>query len=250
VRQEEDGIRRYCHIGTGNYNEKTARIYEDVGLLTCDSEIGADLTQLFNYLTGYGRQEQFRRLLVAPGQLRPKLLDLIANEQRAGTSGRITLKMNSLVDDDMIDALYDASRAGVRVDLVVRGICCLRPGVPGLSENISVRSIVGRYLEHSRVFCFANGNGAGEAAYYIGSADLMPRNLDRRVEALVPVDDRAMQDRLREVLEVNLDDDELAWELLADGSWRKVQSTKGINTHRELARLAKDRAKSDMRIVG
>ncbi|HEX4906366.1 MAG TPA: RNA degradosome polyphosphate kinase [Acidimicrobiales bacterium] len=249
VRQEDDGIRRYCHIGTGNYNEKTARAYEDLGLLTCDPEIGADLTQLFNYLTGYGRQERFRRLLVAPGQLRPKLLQLIANEERAGTSGRITLKMNSLVDDDMIEALYEASQAGVKVDLIIRGICCLRPGVPGLSENIRVRSIVGRYLEHSRIFCFANGHGDGKAAFYIGSADLMPRNLDRRVEALVPVDDRGMQMRLREILDVNLADDELAWELLPDGSWRKVQNRHGVNTHRELAQLAKDRAKSDMRVV-
>ena len=249
VRQEDDGIRRYCHIGTGNYNEKTARTYEDLGLLTCDPEIGADLTQLFNYLTGYGRQERFRRLLVAPGQLRPKLLELIANEQRAGSSGCITLKMNSLVDDDMIEALYEASQAGVQVDLIIRGICCLRPGVPGLSENIRVRSIVGRYLEHSRVFCFANGHGDGRAAFYIGSADLMPRNLDRRVEALVPVDDRAMQSRLREILDVNLADDELAWELLSDGSWRKVANEKGVNTHRELAQLAQERAKSDMRVV-
>jgi polyphosphate kinase len=243
VRQEEDGIRRYCHVGTGNYNERTARDYEDLGLLTCDPDIGADLTQLFNYLTGYGRQERFRRLVVAPGQMRPKLQELIERESKAGESGRITLKMNGLDDDRIIDALYDASQRGVRIDLIVRSICCLRPGVPGLSENISVRSIVGSYLEHSRIFCFANGAGPGEPVFYIGSADLRSRNLDRRVEALVPVDDPAMQGRLREVLDVNLADDELAWELLPDGSWRKVPSRDGIDTHRELRQLARDRAR-------
>ncbi|HVM54948.1 MAG TPA: RNA degradosome polyphosphate kinase [Acidimicrobiales bacterium] len=251
VRQEDDGIRRYCHIGTGNYNEKTARTYEDLGLLTCDPDIGADLTQLFNYLTGYGRQERFRRLLVAPGQLRPRLLQLIANEERHGTSGRITMKMNSIADDDMIDALYEASKAGVKIELIVRGICCLRPGVKGLSENITVRSIVGRYLEHSRIFCFANGRETGKAAYFMGSADLMPRNLDRRVEAVVPVEDRSLQARLREILDVNLADDELSWELLPDGSWRKVPNRQGINTHRELAQLARERTKhSDIRALG
>ena len=250
VRQEDDGIRRYCHIGTGNYNERTARTYEDLGLLTCDPAIGADLTQLFNYLTGSGRQDRFRRLVVAPGQLRPQLLQLIANEERHGSSGRITIKMNSLADDDMIDALCDASRAGVKIDLIVRGICCLRPGVPGLSDNIRVRSIVGRYLEHSRIFYFANGRESGKAAYYIGSADLMPRNLDGRVEALVPVDDTSMQARLREILDVNLADDELAWDLMPDGSWRKVPTDHAINTHRELARLAAERVKqSDIRVI-
>jgi polyphosphate kinase len=250
VRQEEDGIRRYCHVGTGNYNERTARTYEDLGLLTCDPEIGADLTQLFNYLTGYGRQERFRRLLVAPGQLRPRLLQLIANEQRHGASGRITIKVNGIDDADMIDALYEASQAGVRIDLIVRSICCLRPGVAGLSENIHVRSIVGRYLEHSRIFYFANGKGAGKPSYLIGSADLRSRNLDRRVEALVPVDDRSLQMRLHEVLDVNLADDELAWELLSDGSWRRVPSQHGVNTHRELAQLAREHAKqSDIRVL-
>jgi polyphosphate kinase len=243
VRQEEDGIRRYCHVGTGNYNEKTARTYEDLGLLTCDPQIGADLTQLFNYLTGYGRQERFRRLLVAPGPLRPKLAQLIAAEARAGTSGRIIMKMNSLVDEEMIQALYAASSAGVRIDLIIRGICCLRPGVGGLSENIRVRSIVGRYLEHSRVYHFANGGGPGAASYYIGSADLMPRNLDRRVEALVPIEDRAAQARLREILDVNLADDELSWTLSPDGTWTKVPTHDGINTHRELQQLAVERSK-------
>ncbi len=244
VRQESDGIRRYCHVGTGNYNEKTARLYEDLGLLTCDPDIGADLSQLFNYLTGYGRQERFRRLLVAPGPLRPRIAELIAAEADAepGT-GRIVMKMNNLVDTEMIDALYAASRAGVEIDLVVRGICCMRAGVPALSETIRVRSIVGRYLEHSRIFFFANGKGPGRPAYYMGSADLMPRNLDRRVEAVIPIDDPALQARLQQVLDVNLDDDVLAWELEPDGSWRKVETTIGVNTHQSLQRLARERAR-------
>jgi polyphosphate kinase len=245
VRQEEAGIRRYCHVGTGNYNERTARLYEDIGLLTCDPEVGADLTQLFNYLTGYGRQERFRKLMVAPGPLRPRLADLIANEAMAPAgTGRITMKMNSLVDAQMIEALYAASAAGVEVDLIVRGICCLRPGVAGLSERIRVRSIVGRFLEHSRIFHFANGNGPGRPAYWFGSADLMPRNLDRRVEAVVPVDEPTLQARLQQVLDVNLADDELAWELLPDGAWRKVPTTVGVNTQEALARLAKERARA------
>jgi polyphosphate kinase len=244
VRQEDDGIRRYCHIGTGNYNEKTARLYEDLGLLTCDPDIGADLSQLFNYLTGYGRQEQFRKLLVAPGPLRPRLAQLIAGEAEAAPgTGRITMKMNSLVDVDMIDALYAASAAGVEIDLVVRGICCLRPGVPGLSERVRVRSIVGRFLEHSRIFYFANGDGPGQAAWYFGSADLMPRNLDRRVEAVVQVEDPESQRRLQQVLDVNLADDELAWELHADGCWRKVPPGEGVNTHVALWELAKERSR-------
>ena len=243
VRQEEDGIRRYCHIGTGNYNEKTARLYEDIGLLTCDPDIGADLTQLFNYLTGYGRQERFRKLLVAPGPLRPRLAELIANEARAPSgTGRITMKMNSLVDVEMIDALYAASCAGVEIDLVVRGICCLRPGVPGMSERIRVRSIIGRFLEHSRIFYFANGEGEGRPAWYVGSADLMPRNLDRRVEAVAPVSDPELRQRLQEIFDVNFSDDELAWELNPDGTWRKVARVKGINTHEALRRLARARA--------
>jgi len=242
VRQEPDGIRRYCHVGTGNYNERTARTYEDLGVLTCDADVGADLSQLFNYLTGFGRQERFRKLVVAPGALRAHLLDLIAREE--SVSGRIVLKMNSLVDAEMIDALYKASQAGVRIDLIVRGICCLRPGVPGLSELIRVRSIVGRYLEHSRISYFANGAGPSQPVYLIGSADLMPRNLDRRVEALLPVEGPELQQRLQEVLDVNLADDELAWELHADGSWRKVAQERGVNTHVSLERLATSRLPS------
>jgi polyphosphate kinase len=241
VRQEADGIRRYCHIGTGNYNEKTARTYEDLGILTCDPAIGADLTQLFNYLTGFARQQRFRKLLVAPDALRPRLIELIEREA-ATPQGRIVMKMNSLVDVEMIDALYAASQGGVEIDLIVRGICCLRPGVPGLSEHIRVRSIVGRYLEHSRIYHFANGDGRRRPVYLIGSADLMPRNLDRRVEALVPIEDPKLQVQLQEILDVNLRDDELAWALLPDGSWRKEPTIHGVSTHAVLERLVADRA--------
>jgi len=236
VRDEEDGLRRYCHVGTGNYNPKTARIYEDIGLLTSDDDLGADLTHLFNYLTGYGDHLEYRKLLVANATLRARLTELILAEGHdpAG-AGRIVMKMNSLVDTQLIDALYEASSGGARIDLVVRGICCLRPGVPGLSENIRVRSIVGRYLEHSRIFAFGE---RGERHYYIGSADLMPRNLDRRVEAVTPVTDPALTARLQEILDVNLADDRLAWELGPDATWRKVPEGDGWSTHDRLQELA------------
>jgi polyphosphate kinase len=243
VRDEVDGIRRYCHIGTGNYNGRTAKLYEDLGLLTADAEIGADLTQLFNFLTGYGRDVQYERLLVAPHTLRPRIEQLIRGEMAASPgSGRIILKMNSLVDAAIIDTLYEASSAGVEIDLIIRGICCLRPGVPGLSERIRVRSIVGRYLEHSRIFYFANGAGSGEPAYYLGSADLMPRNLDRRIEALTPVDAPELQARLSAILDVNLADDVLAWRLGPDGAWAHVERVDGIETHTRLQELALARA--------
>jgi polyphosphate kinase len=240
VRNDPDRMRRYCHIGTGNYNPKTAKLYEDLGLLSADDDLGADLTQLFNFLTGYSREVPYRRLLVAPHWMRDGLVDLIRGEVAAGPErGRIVLKMNSLVDSLMIEELYAASAAGIQVDLIVRGICCLRPGVPGLSENIRARSIVGRYLEHSRIYHFANGSGEGRPAYYIGSADLMPRNLDRRVEALVPITDPALQERLREVLEVNLADDELAWKLDgATGQWTRTHGAGGVNTHERLQESA------------
>jgi polyphosphate kinase len=238
VRREAGGIRRYAHVGTGNYNPVTAKLYEDLGLLTADPEIGADLTDLFNVLTGYSRQREYRRLLVAPYDLRPKLLELIHRESRPG--GRIVMKMNSLVDADMIDALYAASQAGADIDLVVRGICCLRPGVPGLSDRIRVRSLVGRYLEHSRIFRF----GRRRAGYdhYFGSADLMPRNLDRRVEALTPVLDPALKLRLDKVLRVALQDDSLAWRLRSDGTWTKVHGRKGFDSQVQLHELALERA--------
>jgi polyphosphate kinase len=246
VRDEPDGIRRYCHIGTGNYNSRTARTYEDVGLLTCAPEVGADLTQLFNFLTGYGRDVQYQTLLVSPHTTRAGLEALIANEvavARAGGPGAITLKMNSLVDTRTIDLLYEASQAGVEIDLVVRGICCLIPGRQGLSERIRVRSIVGRYLEHSRIYRFANGGGTGQPSVLIGSADLMPRNLDRRVEALVPVDDPDLQARLEEILEVNLADDVLAWTLDEEGRWTRVAGDGHVDTHLRLQEIARSRAR-------
>ena len=243
VRDEPEGIRRYVHIGTGNYNSTTAKLYEDLGLFTSDDDIGSDLTHLFNYLTGYGRNLRYEKLLTAPHTLRPRMTELIFNEINAERdnpgSGCIRVKVNSLVDPDMTEALYAASQAGVQIDLIVRGICCLRPGVPGLSDNIRVRSIVGRYLEHSRIFEFANGNGPGEVAYYIGSADWMPRNLDRRVEAVVEVDDRSLQARLREIIEVNLADDVLAWSLGPDGEWTRVPSVAQCDAHLRLQELAR-----------
>jgi polyphosphate kinase len=246
VRDEPDGVRRYCHVGSGNYNSKTARTYEDVGLLTADPDIGADLTQLFNYLTGYGRDVHYSSLLVSPHTTRTGLEKLIKREVKAAKAGKpaaITLKMNSLVDEALIEALYGASKAGVEVDLIVRGICCLVPGVPGLSERIRVRSIVGRYLEHSRIFRFANGAGQGRPHYLIGSADLMPRNLDRRVEALVPVVDPELQARLQEILDVNLADDVLAWLLDADGVWHHVEPVGEVDTHVRLQEIARARVR-------
>jgi polyphosphate kinase len=239
VRQEAGGIRLYGHIGTGNYNPDTARIYEDVGLLTANTNLGSDLTELFNYLTGYSQRRDYRKLLVAPVALRPRLLELIAGQAHEG--GRITIKVNNLADPQIIDALYDASQAGCQMDFIVRSVCCLRPGVPGLSERIRVRSIVGRYLEHSRISRF--GTPGVDAVYYIGSADLMVRNLDERVEALVPVTDPVLTARLDEILSVNLTDDVLAWELQPDGSWTKVPTRVGVNTHKRLQELALARAR-------
>ncbi|MGI9597485.1 MAG: hypothetical protein ACR2QK_15075, partial [Acidimicrobiales bacterium] len=250
IRDESDGIRRYCHVGTGNYNSKTARIYEDIGVLTASPAVGEDLTQLFNFLTGYGRDVSYQRLLVAPGSLRPSLDELIQAEIDAPPGeGRIIFKMNSLVDARIIDRLYEASQAGVEIDLVVRGICCLIPGVPGMSENIRVRSLVGRNLEHSRLYFFANGGALeledavdesiGLERFYLGSADLMPRNLDRRVEVLLRVDDADCQSRLHEILRVNLEDTALAWELDADGTYRRIDGDS--NAHDVFERLAAER---------
>ena len=241
VREEPDGIRRYCHIGTGNYNHRTARIYEDIGILTADPEIGADVADLFNHLTGYGREIRYSKLLVAPDQLRPGLEALIDNEIASGR-GRMILKMNGLVDVRMAEKLYEASQVGVDIDLIIRGQCSLKPGIPGLSDRIRVRSIIGRYLEHSRIYHFANGNGRGEPATYIGSADLMSRNLNRRVEALVRLDDPRTQQRVREILDVLLKDDRLAWTLAGDGVWTKRRGPAAIDTHARLQQLARGRA--------
>jgi polyphosphate kinase len=279
VREEGGRIRRYCHVGTGNYNSSTARLYEDVGILTASSAVGEDLTDLFNFLTGYSRQATYRQLIVAPLALRSKMIELIEKEGSYGANGRIVWKLNNLVDKKIIDALYAVSQAGTQVDLIIRAMCCLRPGVLGLSENIRVRSLVGRYLEHSRIFYFSEGAGAlarpptfaGEAGprpartdneggtmpappgrvglslpsggrYLIGSADMMERNLDRRVEALVDVTSEDVRARLREILEVVLADDELAWELSADGSWDKVPVTKHFNAQRHFQELALSRS--------
>jgi polyphosphate kinase len=239
VRAEGGVIRRYCHVGTGNYNPVTARVYEDVGLLSADPELTADVADLFNYLTGYSNQRSYRKVLVAPGGLRKALLDLINEETEAGPEGRIVFKVNNLIDPAMIEGLYAASRAGVEIDLVVRSMCCLQPGLKDLSETIRVRSIVGRYLEHSRIFRF--GGGTRPARYYIGSADLMQRNLDRRVECVAPVDDPGLQARLDEVLEIALNDDVLAWELGTSG-WHKVPTIAGLNSQIRLEEIALERS--------
>jgi polyphosphate kinase len=278
VREEGDGIRRYCHIGTGNYNSSTARLYEDIGILTASPALGEDLTDLFNFLTGYSRQSAYRQLIVAPLALRSKIIELIEKEAERGPAGRIVWKLNNLVDRKTIDALYAASQSGAQIDLIVRAVCGLRPGVPGLSETIRIRSLVGRYLEHSRIYYFGDGAttdfpttgfpGAGGddvsedrgtpagydgqaglavlpegGRYLMGSADIMERNLDRRVEALVDVTSPEIQARLREILEVNLADDELAWELAPDGTWYKVAGSKHINAQRYFQELALARSK-------
>ena len=224
VRREGDGIRRYIHLGTGNYNAVTAQLYEDLGMFTCDPDIGADATDLFNYLTGYSGKRDYRKLLVAPINLRERMTALIRREikhHKAGHQGHLIFKMNALVDPPIIQELYRASQAGVKVDLLVRGICCLRPGLKGVSENITVTSIVGRFLEHSRVYWFDN---AGNQEVYLGSADLMPRNINRRVEVLFPVQDQRLANYLRnEVLQTYLSDNVKARRMQTDGSYIRVK---------------------------
>lgn len=229
VRQEADGLRRYCHVGTGNYNPKTARIYTDLGLLTCDPVVGQDMTRLFNQLSGYAPKSSFHRLLVAPRTVRSGLIQRIRREEdaaRAGKEAWIKIKVNSIVDEKTIDALYRASQAGVKIDIVERGICTLKPGVPGLSENIRVRSILGRFLEHSRIYAFANSDGPqigeGPAAgpeVWIGSADLMHRNLDRRVEALVRITAPEQIDELIKYVDLQMADSTASWHMEADGTY-------------------------------
>jgi len=243
MRREGDQVHRYAHIGTGNYNENTARTYEDIGVFTADPDLGSDLSDLFNYLTGYSRQTRYRSLAVSPGGIRSTIVELIRAEA-ARSDGLITLKMNSLVDAGIIDELYRASRAGARVDLCVRGICSLIPGVPGLSDNITVRSVIGRYLEHSRIYRF--GARGRERTYYYGSADMMPRNLDRRVEALAPVGDPDLQFRLDEILDVIFADDMLAWNLGPDRTWTRVHGDAGIDTHVALQDLAITRSNAHL----
>jgi polyphosphate kinase len=243
VRREGDRVVRYAHVGTGNYNESTARMYEDVGVFTADPDLGSDLSDLFNFLTGYSRQTRYRSLAVSPIGVRKEITGLIESEA-ARSDGQITMKMNSLVDPGIIEALYVASQAGTRIDLCVRGICSLVPGVSGLSENIRVRSIVGRYLEHSRIYRF--GARGREREYFIGSADMMPRNLDRRVEALAPVTDPDLQFRLDEILDVNFADENLAWELGSDRVWARVNGDTGVDAHVELQDLAMARSSAHL----
>ncbi len=250
VRREADGIRRYCHIGTGNYNADTSRNYEDLGILTSDEVIGADLSNLFNHLTGFSRPPSTRRLVLAPNGFRPWILDQIARQAVQGVEGSIAIKVNGLTDVEVIDALYGASQAGVTVSLIVRGVCCIRPGVPGLSENITVRSIVGRFLEHSRIYRFGHPVDAtnpasilNPATYHIGSGDLMERNLSGRIEALAPVRDLALCARLEEVLSLNFADNMNAWTLTADGSWEKVVGDDDFSARRRFESLALERAK-------
>ncbi len=256
VRREVDGIRRYCHIGTGNYNADTARNYEDLGILTSNEVIGADLTNLFNHLTGFSRPPATESIILAPNRFRPWVLEQIANQAAFGEAGNIAIKVNGLTDAEVIDALYAASKAGSRIALIVRAMCCLRPEVRGLSENITVRSIVGRFLEHSRVYRFGHPQpghrGLEEARsvstdnparYFIGSGDLMERNLNGRIEAFVPVTDPDLCLRLEDVLSMNLDDDMNAWQLRADGSWIRVPTALGFSARRRFETLALERGK-------
>ncbi|HXA30994.1 MAG TPA: polyphosphate kinase 1 [Acidimicrobiales bacterium] len=228
ARREDDGVRRYCHIGTGNYNSRTALNYEDLGLLTSNEDIAIDVGNMFNYLTGYSRPAAYQNLVVAPVSLRTQLMEWIDREALAGPEGRIILKANGLTDPAVIDRLYRASAAGVSIDLIIRSRCCLRPGVPGLSENIRVRSIVGRFLEHSRVYRFG-GVGDRPLLITLGSADLMERNLDRRIEAIVPIEAPELQERLVALLDLALLDDANTWTLQGDGSWVRVPSGIGIS---------------------
>jgi polyphosphate kinase len=237
VREEPDGtLRRYCHLGTGNYHPTTARVYEDYGLLTADPVIGEDVTALFNHLTGYSRTGAYQRLLVAPEALRAGIVSRInrqAERARAGQQARIAFKTNALVDEVVVDALYRASQAGVPVDLWVRGICALRPGIAGLSDNIRVRSVLGRFLEHSRVYAFGAGDDE-DSEVWIGSADMMHRNLDRRVELLVRIADLAHQRGVRRFMDMGMDDGTSSWWLNADGYWTRHNRDEAGNPLRDV----------------
>jgi polyphosphate kinase len=249
VRREDDRLRCYAHIATGNYNSKTATLYTDLGLFTCREEICEDLVDLFAYLTGRSLKREYRKLLVAPQTMRKGFLSMIQREAanaQAGRPSRIVAKMNQLEDPEVIQALYDASRAGVPIDLAVRGFCCLRPGVPGLSENIRVVSVVGRFLEHARIFYFLNDSPEnGGEQFYLSSADWMSRNLSHRVEAAVPVEDPSLRARLREILDVTLADNRQAWDLQPDGRWiqrRPAENQPERGTHAIFMQLTKQRA--------
>jgi len=252
VRQDYDGLRRYVHVGTGNYHSGTARLYCDLGFLTCDGEIGSDATELFNYLTtGYTPSRNYLKMIPAPKLLKKTLIAKIEREislHTADNPGLIRFKMNALDDADIVAALYRASRAGVVVELVVRDSCRLRPGLPGISETVRVVSIVGRFLEHSRIYCFRNG---GEEEIYIGSADAMKRNLEDRVEVIVPVEDRALQGEIRMLLEIHLHDQRSAWEMQPDGSYLQRTPAEGqdhAGSHALIIALAEKRQKAAARL--
>jgi len=249
VRREGNGLRRYVHIGTGNYHATTARLYEDIGLFTADPETAADIADLFNFVTGFGRPQRFRKLLVAPFNLRKSLVEAIRNVAAAaedGKTARIRLKCNSLTHTEVIEELYKASQAGAEIDCIVRANCTLVPGVPGVSENIRVRSVLGRFLEHSRIYCFEADD---ERTYLIGSADLMPRNLDHRIEVVVPIEDAHARNEIESILKALLADNAQAWELHSDGAWARV--TPGKSERRRPAQAAfmrrRDRARRHAR---
>ena len=243
IRDEEDGLRAYYHVGTGNYNPRTATLYTDLGLFSCDPDIGADIMDVFNFLTGYSRQSQYRKLLIAPVNMRQRFAEMIDDEishAKHGRPAQIIAKMNGLEDGPLIRKLYEASQAGVSIDLIVRGNCRVRPGLPGISDNIRVISVIGRFLEHSRIWYFTNG---GEPRYYIGSADWMRRNLSNRVEAITPIEDPRLQELLMHILQVSLNDRRQAWEMLPDGRYRRRQtrpddnhSPAALGTHQVLMR--------------
>jgi polyphosphate kinase len=221
IREEDDGLRAYYHIGTGNYNVKTATLYTDLGLFSCNPELGADLMDLFNFLTGYSRQTDYRKLLVAPVNMRTHFIEMIKQETElalAGKPARIIAKMNGLEDPAIVRALYEASQAGVVIDLIIRGNCRIMPGLPGISENIRVISIIGRFLEHSRIFYFLND---GNPRYFLGSADWMQRNLSSRVEAITPIEDPRLKEQIDHILQLSLVDHRQAWEMLPDGRYRR-----------------------------
>ena len=245
VREEAHGLRSYCHVGTGNYNPKTARFYEDLGLLSADPVLADDLTKLFNQLSGFAPQSEYSRLLVAPRTLRRGLLKKIENEiqnHKAGLPSGIQFKLNSLLDEDFIEALYKASQHGVQVDLIVRGICALRPGIKDLSENIRVRSVLGRFLEHARIFHFKN---AGAREYWIGSADLMHRNLDRRVESLVRIDKDSHKAQLQQIIDLSLSDEVASWHL-DKAIWNRVDLSQEKKKLKDLQSVTLDNYAKEM----